>query len=111
MSIYWTLKQVPEMRGLSQAQRGRVHRACYPSAFRSGRCLLALAACGACGGGGSLLGGTIHLLLGTTLSIWHVIVGCGLGGGIGGFIFSQTVTSYLRPFYADYINRNRSELG
>jgi hypothetical protein len=36
-----------------------------------------------------------------------LVIGAAVGGGIGGFIYGQVVTDYLRPFYADYI---RTEL-
>ena len=104
MTFYWSLKSVPELSGLSAPERRRVHRACYSRhAFRSARCLIALGICGLCGGAGAAAGSFVHLLFGVPFSIWHVAIGGGIGGGLGGFYFGHTVTSYLRPFYADYI--------
>jgi hypothetical protein len=103
MKIYWTFKDVPEFSGLSRPERRRVHLACYGQAFRSRRCLVALAICGLCAGLGSALGGSLHWIFGFPPSIWYLIIGGGFGGGIGGFIYGQVVTDYLRPFYADYI--------
>ena len=103
MTFYWSLKQVPEMSGLTRQERGRVHRACYGRAFRSRRCIIALVACGLCAGLGSALGGSLHRFFGFSPSIWYQLIGAGVGGGIGGAIYGQVVTDYLRPFYADYI--------
>ena len=106
MTFYWSLKQVPEMIGLSREERRRVHRACYRQhTFKSPRCIVALVVCGLCGGVGAAAGGLSHFVLGVPPSIWQPALGAAIGGGVGGFIFSQTVTSYLRPFYADYIKR------
>src|SRR5438128_1113164 len=100
MRFYWSLKQVPELAELSPAERRRVHRACYSRyPFKSPRCIIALVACGLCGAAGTGAGGLIHFALGIPLSIWQPLVGAGIGGAIGGFIFGQTVTSYLRPYY------------
>jgi len=109
MPFYWTLGQVPELGGLSPAERRRVHRACYwQHAFRSPRCILALVVCGLCPVVGGAAGGRLlHFLFDTPLSFWYGILGAAIGGGIGGAIFGQTVTSYLRPFYAAYV---KSEL-
>jgi hypothetical protein len=106
MTFYWTLKSVPELSGLSPRERQQVHHVCYSRhVFRSARCLIALCLCGLCGGAGVAVGSFAHLLFGVQFSIWHVAIGGGIGGGLGGFYFGQTVTSYLRPFYAAYINK------
>jgi len=107
MKIYWTLKDVPELSGLSQPERRRVHRACYWKAFRRGRCLTALLFCGLCGGLGCSLGWCLHWFLGYPTLIWVTLglqgIGGGIGGGLGGLIFGQVLIDYLRPFYAKYI--------
>lgn len=111
MKFYWSLKQVPELSGLSCAERGKVHRACYVRhALKSRRCLLALAACGLCAGAGSAMGSLSHVVFGTPFALWQPVVGGAVGGGVGGLIFGQIVTDYLRPFYADYI-RNELRAG
>ena len=111
MKIYWSLKQVPELSGLTPGERLRVHRACYKNAFRDRRCkaalLVSLTICGLCGGAGAALGSSLDEMLGVPRSLWYVAICAGVGGGIGGFIHGQVVTNCLRPLYADYI---RTEL-
>lgn len=107
MKIYWTFKAVPEFSGLSRAERRRVHLACYGQAFKSRRCLVALLICGLCGGVGSGLGDYLPSLLGFEHSMWQPTIGGCFGGGVGGFIWAQIATDYLRPYYANYI---KSEL-
>jgi hypothetical protein len=103
MKIYWTAKSVPELADLSPSDRGRVHRACYGQALKSRRCKVALLISGLCAGLGGIVGNSLHWLFGFPPSIWHMAVGGVIGGGIGGFVYGQVVTDYLRPFYADYI--------
>jgi len=109
MRIYWSLAQVPEMRGLARAERLRVHRATYWHSFQSVRCWAALVVCGLCAGGGALLGLRINSLLAVSPSSWYFIASAGVGGGIGGLIYGSVVTDYLRPFYADYIKLKLQE--
>src|SRR5437899_9739011 len=72
MTFYWSLKQVPEMIGLSREERRRVHRACYRQhTFKSPRCIVALVVCGLCGGVGAAAGGLSHFVLGVPPSIWQ----------------------------------------
>jgi hypothetical protein len=62
--------------------------------------------CFCCGFGGTVINGGLRRLFGFPLphSPWHIVVAA-LAGGIGGFIYVQVITDYLRPFYADYIKR------
>lgn len=106
MQIYWTLNRVPELAGLSRAERCRVHRVCYSQKFvASGRFFAAMVACGLCAGAGSVLGHYLPSVFGMSYSIWHGAIGAGIGGGFGGWVFTEASMHYLRPFYADYIKR------
>ncbi len=105
MKFYWLLKQVPELHGLSPAERRRVHGACLCETFKSLRCTFALFVCGLCGGAGFFVGYLPYLVFGAPLSTWLPTLGAFIGGGIGCFIFDHTMLSYLRPFYAEYIKR------
>ena len=107
MQIYWSLKRVPEMAGLSHTERCQVHRACGRAFVGSVQCYIAVIVCGFCGMAGAVGGHYIHLAFGIPYSIWQVAVGCGIGGGVGGTVYCEFMLHYLRPFYADYI---KSEL-
>ena len=105
MPMYWTAKDVPELGELTPAERRRVHRACYQRhAFGRARWFLAsaimIACVFACAGLFSLAG---HFFLGVHFTDWPFLVGLGLGGLIGGLAKAQMLASYLRPFYAQYI--------
>jgi len=93
MQIYWTLKQIPELAGLSRRERGHRWRAAYMRALRHWQTLVGLVACGLCAGAGSVVGG----LVGTQLV--GSIIGAGIGGGIGGLVFSQVAIWVARRYY------------
>jgi hypothetical protein len=104
MQIYWSLKRVPELSGLSRTERSQVHRVCYSQKFvGSISFFVSIVACGLCAAGGSILGHYLPSVLGLQYSVWYGAFGAGIGGGIGGFVFSEVSMHYLRPFYADYI--------
>src|SRR4051812_50088096 len=100
MTFYWSLKQVPELTGLSRAERRRVHRACYRQhTFKSPRCIFALVLCGLCGGGGGAIGGLVHFMVGGSFFLWPPALGSALGGGGGGFIFRSNGPELPGPFF------------
>lgn len=104
MAFYLSLKQVPELQGLSPSERKKVHRACYfEYALASGRCWMGFGLCGLCAGLGGYLGRLMHFPLGLTYSMWQGALGAAAGGAIGGVISGHIVMDYLRPFYAAYI--------
>ena len=108
MQIYWSLKRVPELSGLSPVERQHVHRACYSQhAVGQSWWSLGLLLCGLCTAIGIMGGSLVHSVLGVPFSIWQTGLGGAIGGGIGGGIFGQIVISHLRTFYADYI-KNKS---
>jgi hypothetical protein len=67
------------------------------------RFFIALVICFVCAGAGSVIGHSMHSVLGVPYSLWHGALGAGVGGGVGGFLVSEISMHYLRPFYADYI--------
>ena len=103
MKLYLTFKDVPEFLDLSNAERRRVNQACYRQAFKSRHCLAAFLIWGLCAVAGSALGNYLPLFFGFEHSIWQPTMGGVIGSAVGGFIWGQIVTDFLRPFYADYI--------
>lgn len=106
MKIYWSLKNVPELAGLSLPERLRVNCACRGQAFKSRRCLAALGVCVLCCWLGMLVCIGLLWLFGCSPPVYLAVggvIGGAMGGGLGGLIYGQVVTGYLRPFYADYI--------
>lgn len=111
MQIYWlSLKRVPELSRISSAERKKVYQACYSQRFvGSFHFFVALVVCGLCIGVGSMIGYYIHLVFCIPFSIWQAALGSGIGGGIGGGGFSEISIHYLRPFYGDYIKREKRQ--
>ena len=93
MPIYWSLKQIPELAGLSAEERSVAWRRASMKTFRHWQTWVALVACGLCGAAGSMVGG--HL--GSSL------LGAAVGGGIGGFLFGQVATSIARKHYRELL--------
>lgn len=82
MKIYWTAPSPPELASFSVAERKRIWRECGREGFSNRRMWIGMLAFAACTGVGSLIGDFFHI------GIW----GTGIGGGIGGFLFSQFAT-------------------
>lgn len=108
MKPYLLLKNVPELKALTSAQRGMVHRSCYQQfGMRSWRIWLALLLYGLCGGGGVVSGKL--LFQHTPISFYPaMLIGTILGIGIGFLLFRLIVIEYLRPFYPDCIKEMKS---
>lgn len=62
--------------------------------------------CGICGAVGAMIGRAFPSIVGIPFSIWQLSIGAGIGGGIGGWLFSEVSMHFLRPFYADYISKD-----
>jgi hypothetical protein len=95
--IYWRLKDIPELGGLSSREQREAWRACHNRALGHWQFWLAVAAGLACGvviadrvwgatGGG--IGAGIH---------------GGITGGIGGFVWGQAAAHTIRPHLRDYV--------
>ena len=88
MTIYWTLKSIPELSGLPREEQVRAWRAVCWKAFRHWEVWVALA--------GVVLG----IFLG---NIFSRRIGGAVGGAIGSFIFSQVAIHFARPYLRDYL--------
>ena len=89
MQIYWSLKSIPERASLPKEVQRRAWRRVYGKTFRHWQTWAGLFACGICAGAGARFGGVLGLSL----------VGAAVGGGIGGFIFSQAFIHVARRYY------------
>ena len=86
MRVYWRLSQIPELATLSRAKRGLIWSRVYRNAFRHWQTWGGLAACGVLVGIGSHVGGLFG----------HSYIGAAIGGGVGGFVFSQVIIHVVR---------------
>jgi hypothetical protein len=113
MSIYWSLKGVPELASLTRKQRRRVHEQCLqrhffraPATTRSISAFLA-----------ALFTAIIFMILGTHVpswfgvsnSVWYFPVSAMVGFGFGRFVLSRIAIPTLRPFYREFIERDIHE--
>jgi hypothetical protein len=114
MKLYASLKDIPELNGLTEDERLTVHRVCASRALRSGGLFKAGFLAGCCGGMGAGLGCFIAYVGWSPLVLWILLLcsvtGAAAGGAVGGFISWQITAHYLRPFYSDYI-RTKMERG
>ena len=109
MKIYCSLKQVPELASLTCSERRRVHDACNTTAiFRNRRCLAAFLLMFVLMAVGFFIGVMLHNFFNVSAHGFIREICAGIGGGIGGFIFSEVTINYLRPYYADYIKTKLS---
>ena len=90
MPIYWTLKSIPELAALPPTDRRRAWRRAYGKLFRRWQTWVGLIACGA----------SASLVTYVGAQLGSVFIGGVVGGGIGGFIFSQVAFRVARRYYA-----------
>jgi cytochrome c biogenesis protein CcdA len=109
MSIYWSLKDVPELAALTPRQRGRVHESCLRRHFLTARAtrqsVAIYAAFLLCSIALTLLVTNVPELLGFQFSIWFTVVGGTIGSFMGWFLLSRLAIPFLRPFYREIIER------
>ena len=107
MSIYWSLKSVPELEPLTRKQRRRVHEQCLrrhfwraPATLRSvvAYSILFLTVCGIV-----ILGTSIAGIVGWPDSIWAAGISGFFGVTVGDYVFSRIAIPILRPFYREFI--------
>ena len=109
MSIYWSLRDVPELAPLTRKQRRRVHERCLrryfwgaPITRRSITAYLVLLVFLL----GSLLAGvSLSRVFGYPDSVWFIGTSALFGAVFGKYIFSRIAIPVLRPFYRDFIQR------
>ena len=93
MHIYWTLKHIPELAYAPRSERGRRWRAAYRRTFRHWQTWAGLGACAACAGAAADIGQLLHP------QFPGLMIAAGIGGGIGGFVFSQAAIRVARRHY------------
>ncbi len=96
MPLYWTIKDIPELSKYSVSERDHIWKQVYWMTFRHWQTWAGIAAffvfCG--------LGIYVGRLLG------HEIIAGMIGGGVGGFVFSQAPIYVARRFYSDQLQGN-----
>jgi hypothetical protein len=89
MTIFWTLKSIPELANLPASDRRVYWRRAYRRTWRHWQTWAGLFACAICAGVGGGLGAFSA----------HPIVGAIIGGGVGGFVFGQATVLVARSHY------------
>jgi hypothetical protein len=107
MSIYWSLKNVPELAPLTRKQRRRVHEQCLRLHFWRApvtrRSIVAYLVLLFTLIGSVLLGISLSSVFGCPNSVWFIGTSAFFGAAIGKHIFSRIAIPVLRPFYHDFI--------
>ena len=101
MKIYWSLKSVPELAGMSKKERKVIWRRCYLKTFRNWQTWLAIVACLVFAGIGNIWG----RILGSE------IIGTGIGGGIGGLIFGLVTAEMEGRNIREYLASHQEKQG
>jgi hypothetical protein len=107
MSIYWSLKNVPELAKLTRKQRQQVHEQCLQRHFfrapATARSVLAFFMALFTAVIFTSLGAYIPELFGLPHSFWYVPVSAMIGFGFGRYIMTRIAIPVLRPFYYEFI--------
>ncbi len=110
MSIYWSLKSVPELAPLTRKQRRRVHEQCLQRHFfrapATTRSVLAFVAALVTVIVFVIFGAHIPSWFGVPRNVWYFPVSAMVGFGIGRFVLSRIAIPTLRPFYRNFIERD-----
>jgi hypothetical protein len=97
MSVYWTVKSIPELKNIPESERGKVWRAFFRTlSWKEWKylCIFLIA------GFGAVIGDHV-------LPFW----GCLVGATIGGFISGQIAIEYLRPRLREYLEKSNLPQG
>jgi len=97
MKIYWTLKQIPELRDLPKDQRKRLWRACYDTPKVKVIYVFVVVTAGV---------PLMWLINQAKMSTWNTALLFGLGVGIISFIVSQVQLERLRPSIRAYLKEH-----
>jgi hypothetical protein len=107
MSIYWSLKDVPELATLTRKQRRRVHERCLRRHFWSApvtrRSIAAYFVLLVFLLGSLLAGISLSRVFGCPDNVWFIGTSAFFGTVVGKYIFSRIAIPVLRPFYHDFI--------
>jgi hypothetical protein len=90
MAIYWNLKSIPEFSQMSSSEIKLKWKNIKFKIFRHWQTWFGLVGCGICAGLGSYFA-----------ALWwgSGLIGAAIGGGLGGFLYSQTVIYVVRHYY------------
>ena len=107
MSIYWSLKSVPELAPLTRKQRRQVHEQCLQRHFfrapATARSISAFLAALFTAVIFTFLGAGLSGWFGLPKSFWYIPVSAMIGFGFGRYILSRIAIPALRPFYREFI--------
>jgi hypothetical protein len=107
MSIYWSLKEVPELAPLSRKQRQQVHEECLWRYFfrapATARSILAFSAALFTAAILTLVGTSVPEWFGLPRSFWYVPVSATIGFELGRYVLTRIAIPVLRPFYREFI--------
>jgi len=93
MKIYWSNKDIPELANLTPDQQSRAWKACYGQyIFKHWQTWASF--------------GLIAIFIMVGMAKFGPILGGAIGGGLGGFVFSQVAMNVLRPHLRDYVEKN-----
>lgn len=93
MTVFWTLKSIPELANLPARDRRVYWRRAYRRIWRHWQTWAGLLACAMCAAVGEGLGAFSA----------QPIVGGVIGGGVGGFVFGQTTVRVVRSHYRNVL--------
>jgi hypothetical protein len=105
MPIYWTIRSVPEVKGISREKRNSLVQACYPRVSREKPVRLATLACVACAALSTLAAADLAMAMGASIYSFFLtlFVGALIGGAIGGLIFGVVLANQVRPFLREVL--------
>ena len=108
MTIYWSLKNVPELAPLTRKKRRQVHEQCLRRYFfrarATSRSIAAYLAAMFTASFFGFVGATIPSWFGISHGFWFIPFGAIIGFEIGRFVLSRIAIPTLRPFYREFIN-------
>lgn len=93
MTIFWTLRSIPELANQPASERRVNWRRASHRSWRHWQTWAGLLVCAICAGVGAGLGAFAA----------HRIVGAIIGGGVGGFVFGQTIVRVARSHYRNIL--------
>lgn len=107
MSIYWSLKSVPELAPLTRKQRRRVHEQCLRRYFwgapATRRSIVAYLILLFTVTSIAILGISLAKVFGWPDGTWLIGISALFGTIIGRYVFSRIAIPVLRPFYRKFI--------
>jgi hypothetical protein len=110
MSIYWSLKSVPELKALRPEERRRVHLECLrehflhvPVTWRAATAFFSQILISAFG---MYSGISIAESFGLKSNFWVCLAVTLIVLPIGSFVFSRIAIPVLRPFYPEFIQKS-----